>query len=87
MASDDNDSLVTRLSKLNGFVERSSDVVFDVLRPYSVCVKFAFGRAFGFATLAAGQDSATAFFIVPALRAVTRPSAYCGETRKLPINQ
>ena len=71
MASDVNDSLVGRLSKLNAFVERSSEVVFDALRPYSVCVKFAFGRAFSFATLAAGQDPATAFFIVPALRAVT----------------
>ena len=71
MASDGNDSLVGSLAKLNAFVERSSEVVFDPLHLYSVCVKFAFGRAFRFATLAAGQDPATAFFIVPALRAVT----------------
>lgn len=71
MASEGNDSLVGSLAKLNAFVERSGEVVFDPLRPYSVCVKFAFGRAFRFATLAAGQDPATAFFIVPALRAVT----------------
>ncbi len=71
MASEGNDSLVGPLAKLNAFVERSGEVVFDPLRPYSVCVKFAFRRAFRFATLAAGQDPATAFFIVPALRAVT----------------
>lgn len=71
MASDGNGGLGTRLSALSALVERNSEVVFDALRPYSVCVKFAFGRAFGFATLAAGQDPATAFFIVPALRAVT----------------
>ena len=56
---------------MNALVERNGEVVFDPLRPYSVCVHFAFCRAFGFATLAAGQDPATAFFIVPALRAVT----------------
>ena len=71
MPSDSNDSLVESLAKLNAFVERSGEVVFDPLHPYSICVKFAFGRAFRFATLAAGQDPATAFFIVPALRAVT----------------
>ena len=71
MANDGSAGLVTRLSRLNPLVERSNEVVFDPLRPYSACVKFAFGRAFGFATLAAGQDPATAFFIVPALRAVT----------------
>ena len=71
MASHGNDNLKESLSKLNAFVERSSEVVFDPLHPYSVCMKFAFGRAFCFATLAAGHDAATAFFIVPALRAVT----------------
>ena len=71
MANDRNEGLVESLSKLNAFAERSSEVVFDVLHPYSICLKFAFARSFGFATLAAGQDPATAFFIVPALRAVT----------------
>ena len=71
MPSDGNDSLVGSLEKLSTFVERSGEVVFDPMHPYLVCVKFAFGRAFRFATLAAGQDPATAFFIVPALRAVT----------------
>ena len=69
MTSDD--SLGARLSELNTLVERSSQVEFDVLPLYSICLKFAFGRAFSLATLAAGQDPATAFFVVPALRAVT----------------
>ena len=71
MTTGDNVSLVKRLSKLNGFAERNSEVVFDPLHPYSICVKYALSRAFGFATLAAEQDAASAFFIVPALRAVT----------------
>ena len=71
MARDRNDSLAECLAKMDAFVERSSKVAFDVLHPYSICVKFAFARAFGFATLASRQDPETAFFIVPALRAVT----------------
>ena len=71
MPSDGNDCLVGSLAKLNAFVERSGNVAFDPFHPYSVCMKFAFGRAFRYATLAAEQDPATAFFIVPALRAVT----------------
>ena len=68
MTSDN--SLGARLSELNTLVERNSQVEFDALRPYSICLKFAFGRAFSLAALAAEQDPATAFFVVPALRAV-----------------
>lgn len=71
MAGDSIDGLDTRLSALSTLVERNSEVVFDPLHPYSVCVKFAFCRAFDFATPAAGHDPETALFIVPALRAVT----------------
>lgn len=71
MATDTDDTLAARLSKLGELVRRNSEVVFDPLHPYPICVKFALGRAFGFADLASRQDPATAFFIVPALRAVT----------------
>lgn len=71
MASDSRDALIALLSNLSAFVERCSTVKFDPIRPYSVCVRFAFARAFGFATLAAEQNPATAFYFVPALRAIT----------------
>lgn len=71
MGSDGEDILGARLSALNGFFERISEVALGPDRPYSACVKFAFCRAHEFASIAAGQDPQTAFFIVPALRAVT----------------
>lgn len=71
MTTKPNDSLAARLSKLSEFVEKNSEVVFDPSHPYSTCVKFALARAFGFASVAAQAELSSAFFLVPALRAVT----------------
>ena len=71
MTTDTHDTLATKLAKLNDLIERNTKVVFDPLHLYSICVKFALGRAFSFAELTSRQDPAAAFFIVPALRAVT----------------
>ena len=59
------------LASLRPLYKKNATVEFDALRPYPVWLKFAFCRAFSFAKLASVQKPEVAFFLVPALRAIT----------------
>ena len=63
--------LHSKLQRLQSLVDRTSTVEFDPLRPYSTCLKYSFSRSFHFAELASRQEPDDAFFLVPALRAIT----------------
>ena len=65
------EALHSKLQKVQPLVDRASTVKFDPLRPYSTCLRYSFCRAFGFAELASRQEPDDAFFLVPALRAIT----------------
>ena len=65
------ESLVEKLADLRPFAERVSTVRFDPLRPFSACLRFSFSKAFEFAELASQQEPENAYFLIPALRAIT----------------
>ena len=65
------ETLTEKLAVLRPVAERVSKVSFDPLRPFSACLSFSFGRAFEFANLASQQEPESAYFLIPALRAIT----------------
>lgn len=72
METENDDTLFQRLSKLDRFIEKNSEVHFEpLMNVFPVCVKFGLARAFAFAKFASQHNFETAFFIVPALRPIT----------------
>lgn len=65
------EKLADILASLRPLYERNATVNYDPLRPYSTWLKFTFCRAFSFVELASVQKPESAFFLVPALRAIT----------------
>ena len=63
--------LATRLDPLRPLVDRMAAIHFDKRHPYSACLKASFVRAFELVELAAQENFAGAFFLSPALRAIT----------------
>ena len=62
--------LASRLVPLRPLVDRMAAIHFDKLHPFSACLKASFVRAFELVELAAQEDSDSAFFLIPALRAI-----------------
>ena len=65
------EKLAEILASLRPLYEKIATSNFDPLRLYSTWLKFTFCRAFSFVELASVQKPETAFFLVPALRAIT----------------
>ncbi len=63
--------LNSKLRQLQPLIDRASTAKFDPLHPYSTCLMYSFCRAFSFAEFASRQEPNDAFFLVPALRAIT----------------
>ena len=63
--------LNSTLVRLEPLVDSAATVQFDPFRPYSTCLKYSICRAFSFAELASRQTPDQAFFLIPALRAIT----------------